>query len=215
VRVVLFCGGLGLRLGQESSQALPKPMARIGYRPILWHIMRYYAHHGHDDFVLCLGYKANVVKEYFLDYSEAVSNDLVLSGGGREVRLLSSDIASWRITFADTGLHANLGERLAAVRHHLKGEEIFLASYGDCLTDAPLDRSSTTSAGAARWPRSSLCRLATRSISSRRTLAGWSPRCGTRTSRGCGSTAGSSSSARRSSTTSATARSWSSSRSSD
>ncbi len=140
MRVVLFCGGLGLRLGQESSQALPKPMARIGYRPILWHIMRYYAHHGHDDFVLCLGYKANVVKEYFLDYSEAVSNDLVLSGGGREVRLLSSDIASWRITFADTGLHANLGERLAAVRHHLKGEEIFLASYGDCLTDAPLDR---------------------------------------------------------------------------
>jgi len=144
VRVVLFCGGLGQRLGEQSA-TLPKPMARIGYRPILWHIMRYYAHHGHDDFVLCLGYKANVVKQYFLDYNEAVSNDLVLSDGGRRVRLLSSDIAAWRITFADTGLHANLGQRLAAVRKYLGlgdlgGEGLFLCSYGDCLTDAPLDR---------------------------------------------------------------------------
>jgi glucose-1-phosphate cytidylyltransferase len=139
VKVVLFAGGLGLRL-REHPDPVPKPMIRIGYRPVLWHIMRYYAHYGHDDFVLCLGYKANVIKEYFLDYSEAASNDFVLSNGGRDVELLTSDIASWRITFADTGLHANIGQRLAAVRKYLEGEEVFLASYGDCLTDAPLDR---------------------------------------------------------------------------
>jgi glucose-1-phosphate cytidylyltransferase len=139
VKVVLFAGGLGLRL-REHPDPVPKPMIRIGYRPVLWHIMRYYAHHGHDDFVLCLGYKANVIKEYFLDYSEAASNDFVLSNGGRDVELLTSDIASWRITFADTGLHANIGQRLAAVRKYLEGEEVFLAGYGDCLTDAPLDR---------------------------------------------------------------------------
>jgi glucose-1-phosphate cytidylyltransferase len=137
--VVLFSGGLGLRL-REHPEAVPKPMIRIGYRPVLWHIMRYYAHFGHDDFVLCLGYRADVIKEYFLHYSEAHSNDFVLSNGGREVRLLSSDIASWRITFADTGLNANIGQRLAAVRKYLGDEEVFLASYGDCLTDAPLDR---------------------------------------------------------------------------
>src|SRR3712207_8567807 len=86
-------------------------MVPIGYRPILWHIMKYYAYHGHKDFVLCLGYKANVIKEYFLNYNEAVSNDFVLSEGGRNVELLSSDIDDWCITFADTGLQANIGQR--------------------------------------------------------------------------------------------------------
>jgi glucose-1-phosphate cytidylyltransferase len=117
-------------------------MIPIGYRPILWHIMKYYAHHGHRDFTLCLGYKADVVKQYFLDYNEALSNDFVLDGnGGAEparVELLGSDIHDWRITFADTGLHANIGQRLVAVRRHVEGEEVFLANYGDVLTDAPL-----------------------------------------------------------------------------
>jgi glucose-1-phosphate cytidylyltransferase len=139
VKVVLFCGGLGLRL-REHGDAVPKPMIRIGYRPILWHIMKYYAHHGHKDFVLCLGYKADVIKRYFLDYSEAISNDFVLRDGGRRVELLSSDIDDWRITFVDTGLHANIGQRLRAARRHLAGAETFLASYGDCLTDAPLNQ---------------------------------------------------------------------------
>jgi glucose-1-phosphate cytidylyltransferase len=114
-------------------------MVRIGTRPILWHIMRYYAAFGHKDFILCLGYRADVVKRYFLDYAETVSNDFVLSDGGRHVELLSTDVDGWRITFADTGLHANIGQRLMAVRDHLAGEETFLATYGDCLTDAPLD----------------------------------------------------------------------------
>jgi glucose-1-phosphate cytidylyltransferase len=138
MKVVLFCGGRGLRL-REHSEAIPKPMVQIGYRPILWHVMRYYAHYGHRDFILCLGYRADAIKDYFLHYDEAASNDFVLSEGGRRVELLGSDIADWRITFADTGLDTTIGERLRRVRHLLEGEEIFLANYGDTLTDAPLD----------------------------------------------------------------------------
>jgi glucose-1-phosphate cytidylyltransferase len=115
-------------------------MVRIGYRPILWHVMRYYAHYGHRDFILCLGYRADAIKDYFLHYDEAASNDFVLSDGGRRVELLGADIADWRITFADTGLDTTIGERLRRVRHLLAGEEMFLANYGDTLTDAPLDR---------------------------------------------------------------------------
>ncbi len=139
MKVVLFCGGRGLRL-REHSEAIPKPMVPIGYRPILWHVMRYYAHFGHRDFILCLGYRADAIKDYFLHYSEAVSNDFVLSEGGRRIELLGSDIEDWRITFADTGLDTTIGERLRRVRHLLDGEEMFLANYGDTLTDAPLDQ---------------------------------------------------------------------------
>jgi glucose-1-phosphate cytidylyltransferase len=139
MKVVLFCGGRGLRL-REHSEIIPKPMVPIGYRPILWHVMRYYAHFGHRDFILCLGYRGDAIKDYFLHYDEAMSNDFVLSDGGRHVELLSSDIADWRITFADTGLDTTIGERLRRVRHLLAGEEIFLANYGDTLTDAPLDQ---------------------------------------------------------------------------
>jgi glucose-1-phosphate cytidylyltransferase len=139
MKVVLFCGGRGIRL-RELSEAIPKPMVMIGYRPILWHVMRYYAHFGHRDFILCLGYRADAIKEYFLRYEEALSNDFVLSDGGRQVELLGSDIQDWRITFADTGLDTTIGERLNLVRRHLDGEELFLANYGDTLTDAPLDR---------------------------------------------------------------------------
>jgi glucose-1-phosphate cytidylyltransferase len=137
MKVVLFCGGLGLRL-REFSDALPKPMVPIGYRPILWHLMKYYAHYGHKEFILCLGHKGDVVKDYFLNYDEGVSNDFVLTRGARERRLLSTDIDDWSITFVDTGLHSNIGQRLLAVREHLAGEEAFLANYSDNLTDAPL-----------------------------------------------------------------------------
>jgi glucose-1-phosphate cytidylyltransferase len=139
MKVVLFCGGRGVRL-REHTELLPKPMVRIGYRPILWHVMRYYAHYGHRDFILCLGYRADAIKDYFLSYSEAASNDFVLSEGGRNIELLGSDIADWRITFADTGLDTTIGERLRRVRHLLEGEDMFLANYGDTLTDAPLDK---------------------------------------------------------------------------
>jgi glucose-1-phosphate cytidylyltransferase len=137
VKVVLFCGGQGMRL-REFSDQIPKPMVPIGYRPILWHVMKYYAHYGHKDFVLCLGYKADVIKSYFKSYDETVSNDFVLHGG--QVELLKSDIHDWRITFVDTGISANIGERLMAVQKHVAGEEYFLANYADGLTDLPLDR---------------------------------------------------------------------------
>ena len=137
MKVVLFCGGEGLRL-REYSDLVPKPMVPIGQRPILWHNMRYYAHWGHTEFVLCLGYKADVIKNYFLNYNEALSNDFILSGDG-QLELLGSDIHDWRITFVDTGLNARIGERLRAVQHHIGDDEIFLANYGDDLTDAPLN----------------------------------------------------------------------------
>jgi glucose-1-phosphate cytidylyltransferase len=138
LKVVLFCGGQGLRL-REYSETIPKPMVMIGFRPILWHVMRYYAHFGATEFILCLGHKADVIKDYFLRYSEAVSNDFVLSDGGKTITLLGSDISDWKITFVDTGLKTNVGQRLRAVESHIADDEIFLANYGDVLTDAPLD----------------------------------------------------------------------------
>jgi len=139
MKVVLFCGGFGMRM-REYSEALPKPMVPIGYRPILWHVMKYYAHYGHKDFILCLGYKADIIKRYFLEYNECISNDFVLSRGGKDVQLLSRDIEDWNITFVDTGLMSNIGQRLKAVQGHLKGEKTFLANYTDGLSDAPLPK---------------------------------------------------------------------------
>lgn len=137
MKVVLFCGGLGMRL-REHSDRIPKPLAEIGSRPVLWHLMRYYAHFGHKDFVLCLGHGGAAIKNFFLNYDECVSNDFVLTGGGKNVELLRKDIEDWRITFADTGLHSNLGERLLRVKHHLQGEEMFMANYADGLSDLDL-----------------------------------------------------------------------------
>jgi len=138
VKVVLFCGGFGMRM-REYSDTIPKPMVNIGYRPILWHIMKYYAHHGYKDFVLCLGHRADYVKDYFLNYNECISNDFVLSKGGKVLELYNSDIDDWSVTFVDTGVNANIGQRLKAVRKYLEGEEMFLANYSDGLTDLPIN----------------------------------------------------------------------------
>ncbi len=138
MKVVLFCGGEGMRI-REHSGPIPKPMVCIGYRPILWHVMKYYAHHGHKDFILCLGHGADHIKDYFVNYDETVSNDFVMTNGGK-VDLLASDIHDWRITFVDTGLDASVGERLMAVKPYLEGEKVFLANYADGVTDAPLDQ---------------------------------------------------------------------------
>ena len=139
MKVVLFCGGLGTRL-REFTGEIPKPMVKIGDRPILWHLMKYYAHFGHKDFILCLGYKAEVIKRYFLNYEEWLSNDFAMSQGGKELKLERHDIADWNITFVDTGLHANIGQRLMAVRRYVQGEEMFLANYSDGLTDMDLSK---------------------------------------------------------------------------
>lgn len=136
MKVVLFCGGLGMRM-RDGSRDLPKPMVPVGDRPLLWHVMRYYAHFGHTEFILCLGHGAKEISDYFLHYEETDTNDFVLSGG--EVTTLSSEIDGWRITFAHTGIETPIGERLRRVRHYLEDDEMFLANYADVLTDAPLD----------------------------------------------------------------------------
>lgn len=136
MKVVLFCGGYGMRM-RDGTSDVPKPMAMVGPRPLLWHVMRYYAHYGHTDFVLCLGYGAHHIKDFFLRYAETASNDFVLRRGG--VELLSTDISDWTITFVHTGTDSPIGERLRRVREHVEGEEVFLANYADVLTDAPLD----------------------------------------------------------------------------
>jgi glucose-1-phosphate cytidylyltransferase len=141
MKVVLFCGGLGTRL-REHSDTIPKPLVTVGYRPILWHLMRYYAHFGHKDFILCLGYRGDLIRDYFLKYDEAMTNDTTLSnlGGPKStVRVHSRDTEGWNITFVDTGLHSNIGQRLLRVRKYLEGDTMFLANYADGLSDLPLD----------------------------------------------------------------------------
>jgi len=138
MKVVLFCGGLGTRM-KEYSETIPKPMVDIGFRPIMWHLMRYYAHYGHKEFILCLGYRGDVIRNYFLNYNEALSNDFVMSDGGKSIQLYTNDIQDWSITFVDTGLNANLGQRLMAVRSFLGDDEEFLANYTDGVTDLDLN----------------------------------------------------------------------------
>ena len=137
MKVVLFCGGAGMRL-RGYADDVPKPMVQIGTRPILWHLMKYYAHFGHKDFILCLGYKGSVIKDYFLNYDEAISNDFIWSQGGKKVQFLNRDIDDWTITFVETGANATIGERLRQVEPHLAGEDMFLANYGDGLSNLEL-----------------------------------------------------------------------------
>jgi glucose-1-phosphate cytidylyltransferase len=116
MKVVLFCGGMGTRL-REYSPTVPKPLVPIGDRPIIWHLMRYYAHFGHDEFILCLGHGAELIREYFC-----------------------TEDPGWRVTFVDTGLDASIGERLRSVAPLVAGDEMFLANYSDGLSDLDLDQ---------------------------------------------------------------------------
>lgn len=138
MKVVLFCGGLGTRL-KEYSDTIPKPMVEIGYRPLMWHLMRYYAHFGHTEFILCLGYRGDYIKKYFLNYVEWLSNDFEMRKGGKELKLYNNDIEDWSISFVDTGLQTNIGQRLMAVKDHLQEDEIFMANYTDGLCDLDLN----------------------------------------------------------------------------
>ena len=138
MKVVLFCGGLGMRL-REYSENIPKPLVCIGERPVLWNVMKYYAHWGHKDFILCLGYKGEAIRNYFL------GKDICGADSGIEIEKLSAaattiEYDDWRITFVDTGVHANIGQRLLAVAPFLEGEDVFLANYTDGLSDLPLPR---------------------------------------------------------------------------
>jgi glucose-1-phosphate cytidylyltransferase len=138
MKVVLFCGGLGTRLG-EYSATIPKPLVPIGYRPIIWTLMKYYAHFGHEAFILCLGYRGDLIKEFFLNFNECMSNDFTLSQGGAKIDLDGRDIENWMIRFVDTGLKSNIGQRLMAVRKYLENDSVFLANYTDGLVDLKLN----------------------------------------------------------------------------
>jgi glucose-1-phosphate cytidylyltransferase len=150
VKVVLFCGGYGTRMRTGIAGDVPKPMQLVGPRPLIWHVMRYYAHFGHTEFILCLGYGSDYIKDFFLNYQETTSNDFVLRAG--RVELLSTDISDWSISFVQTGINSPIGERLRRVREHLGDDEMFLANYADVLSDAPLpqmvDRLAASDAGA-------------------------------------------------------------------
>jgi glucose-1-phosphate cytidylyltransferase len=137
MKVVLFCGGFGLRM-REASDRVPKPLIPVGQEPILLHIMRYYAHYGHTEFILCLGYQANMIMSYFEEGRSDVVDELVLARNGWAPDELRRAAGDWKISFVDTGLHTNIGGRLRAVRDLVGNDELFLANYSDTLTDAPL-----------------------------------------------------------------------------
>ncbi len=138
MKVVILCGGKGTRL-KEQTESIPKPLIEIGGRPILWHIMKIYAAHGFNEFILCLGYRGQAIKEYFMDYLSWRHHDfdLDLSGQEPEVRLLNHDREQWTITFADTGEETNTGGRIKRIEPYIK-EDSFMATYGDGLADLNL-----------------------------------------------------------------------------
>jgi glucose-1-phosphate cytidylyltransferase len=137
MKVVLFCGGLGTRI-RDYSESIPKPMIPLGHQPILRHVMQYYSDHGHNEFVLCLGYKANVVKDFFLNARPQSCADCVVSDGGRTVEVLGPPDPEWRVALIDTGVWRNIGQRLWAVRAHVENEPMFFANYSDGLCDVDL-----------------------------------------------------------------------------
>jgi glucose-1-phosphate cytidylyltransferase len=138
-KVVILCGGMGTRL-REETEFRPKPLVEIGGRPILWHIMNIYAHYGYKDFVLCLGYKGYMIKEYFLNY-RIMNSDFTLrldSGAGPQFHS-SSDRVDWSITFAETGAQAMTGARIKRIEPYID-TEYFMVTYGDGLADIDLRR---------------------------------------------------------------------------
>lgn len=137
MKVVIFCGGFGMRL-REYKENVPKPMVPIGHLPILWHVMKYYAYFGHKDFILCVGYGADAIRESFSRNGNRPKLDDTSSMAIKSLELFEEDLRDWNITFVDSGLHSNIGQRLKATEMYLAGEEMFLANYADALSDLPL-----------------------------------------------------------------------------
>lgn len=138
MKTVILCGGFGMRI-RDVSDNLPKPMIPIGSQPILWHIMEYYAHWGHKEFILCLGHKGDVIRDFFLNYEThtrdftiTLGKDKSISYGGKHLE------ADWKITLADTGLNALTGARVKRVQKYLNREENFMLTYGDGVGDVSL-----------------------------------------------------------------------------
>lgn len=137
MKVVIFAGGIGARISEESHLR-PKPMIEIGEKPILWHIMKIFASQGFNDFVICLGYKAYVIKEYFFNYF-LHSSDMTIEVRENKIQVHHSHAEDFKVTLVDTGLHTRTAGRLNRVRHHI-GDEDFFLTYGDGLADIDLKK---------------------------------------------------------------------------
>ncbi len=137
MKVVILCGGQGTRM-REETEFKPKPLVEIGGRPILWHIMKHYAHFGHRDFVLCLGYKGQMIKEFFLNY-EAMSSDFTINLANRRLLTIHRNVREdWNVTLVDTGNETNTGGRIKRVQSYIEDEDFF-CTYGDGVSNIDLD----------------------------------------------------------------------------
>lgn len=132
-KVVILCGGMGTRL-REETEYKPKPLVEIGGKPILWHIMKHYSHYGFTDFILCLGYKGDMIKHYFLNY-KTQAHDFTLSLKSGTLTIHNSDTEDWTVTCVDTGHDALTGKRLKVIEPFLQGDSTFMVTYGDGVSD--------------------------------------------------------------------------------
>jgi glucose-1-phosphate cytidylyltransferase len=143
MKAVFFCGGQGMRL-HPSTVNVPKPLVNVGHQPILYHLMKAYAYYGHKDFILCLGYKGNELKKYFLEFNDALSSDVIMRPGAlhesERIEILHKNMQDWKITFVDTGLTSNVGQRLLRIRKYVEDEPFFLVNYADALSNIDLSR---------------------------------------------------------------------------
>jgi glucose-1-phosphate cytidylyltransferase len=139
MKVVILCGGKGTRL-REETEYRPKPLVPIGGMPILWHIMKIYSHYGFNEFVLCLGYRGDMIRKFFLNYEEMTS-DFTLNLRSKESRIIhhNTSFEDWKITFVDTGQQAEIGDRIAQIEPYVRGESFFL-TYGDGLANVDLQK---------------------------------------------------------------------------
>ena len=140
MKVVILCGGKGTRL-HEETEFRPKPLVQVGGMPILWHIMKIYSHFGYKEFILCLGYKGYMIKEYFLNF-EYMSNDFTLDLRSKTDKIglcNHSSLEDWKITFADTGLNTQTGGRISMIEKYVNADEDFFLTYGDCVSNVNIN----------------------------------------------------------------------------
>ena len=139
MKVVILCGGYGTRI-RDVNEDLPKPMIPIGDKPIIWHIMKYYSTFGHNEFILCLGYKGNIIKEYFLNYETQTTDFKITLGDKNSLKILNSHSEqNWNITFAETGLDSMTGTRIKKIQKYIDQDETFMLTYGDGLSNVNID----------------------------------------------------------------------------
>lgn len=140
MKVVILCGGLGTRI-RDVADNIPKPMIPIGRYPILWHIMKYYASYGHKEFVLCLGYKGQIIKDFFLNYEAHTKDFTIVLGRGGNLRFHTDhDESDWQVTLVDTGLESMTGARIRKIKNYIGNDEQFMLTYGDGVGDINIDR---------------------------------------------------------------------------